>query len=344
MKRIKSTKLLKFNPNKFIISNTHSITKGKNNYKSSTNIFSFNECNNDFSKNKDFSSTHNHENDENNYKSDFFSPIIRGKKHSTRKEIMIFTEEILNKINNGDQIIGEGLIKENLKDLKLSHTSSLNDNNNNSQESMDKKGNMRKSNLEPKLFLTSTSTVNRKVKDRKQVINLKRNKSNYYSPKTSSKKYKLFTNNFESIKPIELLLREKEYEFEKNYKTPKSIILLLNKFYKNSNLKLKKISAKNKLNYKYIKSDLQQKTSIIEKREKINLFKLKEYSKFQKYFLGEIKHSDKIRDDINRFRDKHYSSFKNLEIYKKYKQSLLEENDINLLGCVDLRDYKRNKM
>ena len=119
MKRIKSTKLLTFNSNKFKISNTHSITKGKNNYNSSTNIFSFNDDNNDFSKNKVFFSNHNHENDENNYKSDFFSPIIRGKKHSTRKEIMKFTEEILNKINNDDQIIGEGFIKENLKDLKL---------------------------------------------------------------------------------------------------------------------------------------------------------------------------------------------------------------------------------
>ena len=342
MKRTKSTNLIKFNINKFKVSNTHSIKNSKYNYKSSTNIFSFNDDNNEFSKNKDFSSAHNHENDVKNYKSDFFARIIRGKKPSTRKELMIFTEELLNKINNDDNFIGEGHIKENLKGLKLSEAISLNDNNNDSQEVMDRKDNMNKANLGPKLFLTSTSSLSSKTKSRKKIINLKGNKSDYYSPKTSNKKYKLFNNNLKSIKPIELLLRKKEYEFEQNYKTPKSIILLLNKFHENSNLK--KISEKNKLKYKYIKSDLDQKTLTIEKREKINLFKLKEYSKFQKYFLGTIKYSNKIRDEINRFRDKHYTSFKNLEIYKKYKQSLLEENDINLLGCVDLRDYKKNKM
>lgn len=341
MKRIKSAN--KYDFNKFKVSNTYIIKKGKNNYRRSfTNFFSFNDDNNEFSIKKDFSSTHNHENNEINYKSDFFSPIIRGRKPSTRKEVMIFTEELLNKLNNGDKI-GEDYIKESLKDLKLSQTTSLNDNNNNSQEVLDKKGNIIKANVEPKLFLTSSSSlVNKKTKTRKQIINLKRNKSNYYSPKTSNKTYKLFNKNLE--KPIELLLREKEYEFERNYKTPKSIILLLNNFYKNSNMEIKKISKKNKLKYKYIKSDLEQKTLTIEKREKFNLFKLKKYSKFQKYYLGAIKHTDKIKEEINRFRDKHYSSSQNLEIYKKYKKSLLEENDINLLGCVDLRDYKKNKM
>ena len=339
MKRIKSTKHFTLNLNKFNVSNTNSLNKAKNiNYKSSTNILLFKNNNNEPSKSKDFSSAYNNEN-----KFDFFSPIINRKKHSTRKELMIFTEELFNKINNGDNIIGEGHIGENSKDLKFSKNTSLNDSNYNIDEDLNIKDNRKNADLGPKLFLTSTA-LNHKIRNKKQMINLKRNNNKYYSPKNTYKKYKLLNKNFESMKPIELLLRKKEYEFEHNFKTPKSIRLLLNNFYKNRNMKLKKISEKNKINYKFIKSDLEQKTLTIEKREKINLFKLKEYSKFQKYFLGAISHSDKINNEINRFRDKHYSSFKNLEIYKKYKKSLLEENDINLMGCVDLRDYKKNKL
>ena len=349
MKRLNSSKLFHYTSNKYTNYKIDMLNKHNNNYSLSRNIFSFNKNRKKFSINDDikdqlFSSYNGNNNLRKNFSkknmirythSGIFSPLTHKKKYRTKKELMIFTDDILNMLKEKNKISGEDILNENnylkkdnnegnLVRLKSDSLISFNNNISKSSKSINKNKNNQK------LFLTSTILTNS-------------SKENIKKPKNKIKKNYSTNALFKKSKPIEEILIKKEREFESNYKTPKSLLSEFNKYFKNSLLDTKKIQEKNKFNFKYIKSDLEQKTLSIKIKQKINLSKLKEYSKRLKYFLESDISSKKIQRDINSFRYKKYVSFKHLEILKKIKKSLLDDNDINLLGCVNLRDFYKNK-
>ncbi len=71
--------------------------------------------------------------------------------------------------------------------------------------------------------------------------------------------------------------------------------------------------------------------------------KIKKYKNNLKYLLEQIKFGKKIEKDINKFKKRYYISSKNLNIFKNYEKDKIKNNDINLSGSVNIKDFYKNK-
>ena len=118
----------------------------------------------------------------------------------------------------------------------------------------------------------------------------------------------------------------------------------MKKLYK-KNIKVDKIfPEKNKIEFDFIKSNLNQKTISLKKRQNINLLKLKKYSKNLNYFLEQNKFGEKIEKEINKFKGSHYISSNSLEVMKNFEKDEIKfKNDIGLFGSVNIKDFYKEK-
>ncbi len=71
--------------------------------------------------------------------------------------------------------------------------------------------------------------------------------------------------------------------------------------------------------------------------------KIKKYKNNLKYLLEQIEFGKKIEKDINKFKKRYYISSKNLNIFKNYEKDKIKNNDINLSGSVNIKDFYKNK-
>ena len=119
-------------------------------------------------------------------------------------------------------------------------------------------------------------------------------------------------------KSIEEIIREKELNFERNYKSPKNILYSLNIANKNR----RKVPDKFKEKYINIKSNYDKMTKNYEKRKKINLFKLKKYSLFNDNLKAPFINIIKTNEEIHKLRKKEYLTANNLEALKQIEKTL----------------------
>ena len=105
----------------------------------------------------------------------------------------------------------------------------------------------------------------------------------------------------------------------------------------------KKSPEKNKINFEFIKSDLEKKTKSLDEKEKINISKIKEYKNNLNYFLAQIKYGKKIEKDINKFKKNHYLSIENLKVLKNFESNEINYNVKNFLGSINIKDFFKNK-
>ena len=162
------------------------------------------------------------------------------------------------------------------------------------------------------LFITSPSKISKREKNHN-----KKNKSKIYLKKDRNQ-YKCM----EKIKSLDEIIKEKEKKFDLNFKRKISFSKALN-FLKNKFLCEKENIDEFKLRYNYIKSDIDKLTENAEKREKINLSNLKEYSLFKNKFKKDYKEIKKLNKDIINLRKKQYISANNIDTLKKYEKDLL---------------------
>ena len=113
----------------------------------------------------------------------------------------------------------------------------------------------------------------------------------------------------EKIKSLDEIIKEKEKKFDLYFKRKISFSKALN-FIKNKFLCEKENIDEFKLRYNYIKSDIDKLTENAEKREKINLSNLKEYSLFKNKFKKDYKEIKKLNKDIINLRQKQYISIR----------------------------------
>lgn len=180
------------------------------------------------------------------------------------------------------------------------------------------------------LFITSSA-----------IASNKRNKT--IKSKKSIKRNKTQTNFIKKYTPLEQIIKETERKLENVFKRKKSFLSSSTIFYKNNFLTNKKEKEKN-IDFHFIKSDLEKKTLSIEKKQKISLTKIKEYSKYLKYFLEQNKLGVKIEKEINRFKNKHYLSAKNLIILKNFeKKEFKKNNDVNISGNINIKDFYKDR-
>ena len=301
--------------------NNKILNKNDNSFKSEYNIFTF---------------KNNQKNLKRNTQFNIFSPFQKSKTN-----MRIFTEEeIQNILKNNNNEYEEYNSNENSLNLKKnkkfgrakSHSIMIINNNNNINfDDMNTHLNKYKSNREynPNFFMTSSSlTSNRKNRNNITKKNIKKNKSFYGTKK---------------VKPIEVIIKEAERKFEKNYKKPKSFLSLLNELYKTNLKSIKNMHEKHKIDYDFIKSDLGQKTISIEKKQKLNLLKMKEYSHSHKYVLGPKDSGLQLQNDMYNFKNKHYLNSKNLEILKNFQINEINTNETNLLGSINIKEYYKDK-
>ena len=223
-----------------------------------------------------------------------FSESRNFKKRNT--DINFFLSEFNNKLNNKRNIIN---ILDDIKDEKdkLIHD-------NNKFFTHELKNN--------NLFITSPSKISKREKNHN-----KKNKSKIYLKKDRNQ-YKCM----EKIKSLDEIIKEKEKKFDLNFKRKISFSKALN-FIKNKFLCEKENIDEFKLRYNYIKSDIDKLTENAEKREKINLSNLKEYSLFKNKFKKDYKEIKKLNKDIINLRQKQYISSNNIDILQKYEKDLL---------------------
>ena len=216
------------------------------------------------------------------------------KKRNT--DINFFLSHFNNKLNNKRNIINI------LDDIKDEKDKLIHDNNNFFSNEL-KNNN---------LFITSPSKISKREKNHN-----KKNKSKIYLKKDRNQ-YKCM----EKIKSLDEIIKEKEKKFDLNFKRKISFSKALN-FIKNKFLCEKENIDEFKLRYNYIKSDIDKLTENAEKREKINLSNLKEYSLFKNKFKKDYKEIKKLNKDIINLRQKQYISANNIDTLKKYEKDLL---------------------
>jgi len=156
------------------------------------------------------------------------------------------------------------------------------------------------------LFITSPSKISKREKNHN-----KKNKSKIYLKKDRNQ-YKCM----EKIKSLDEIIKEKEKKFDLNFKRKISFSKALN-IIKNKFLCEKENIDEFKLRYNYIKSDIDKLTENAEKREKIILSNLKEYSLFKNKFKKDYKEIKNLNKDIINLRQKQYISTNNIDILQK---------------------------
>ena len=195
------------------------------------------------------------------------------------------------------------------------------------------------------LYITSTPILQSKnPKERYKNIETKKDEIN--KSKQNLKRNKTFLIKKKKIKLIDEIIKEKEIKFDNQYKSKKSFINYLNKFYKSHNLytrNKKEDECNNK--YNYIKSDFNKSTKSSEKRIKINYSKLKGYLLFNNEFKKDFKNINNLKNDIKAMRYNKYISTNNLIVLKEYKKYLKLKTNDNYLFSENgkMRDFFKSQ-
>ena len=195
------------------------------------------------------------------------------------------------------------------------------------------------------LYITSTPLLlSKNSKERYKNIETKKNEINKL--KQNLKRNRTFLIKKKKIKLIDEIIKEKEIKFDNQYKSKKSFINNLNKFYKSHNLytrNKKEDECNNK--YNYIKSDFNKSTKSSEKRIKINYSKLKGYLLFNNEFKKDFKNINNLKNDIKAMRYNKYISTNNLIVLKEYKKYLKLKTNDNYLFSENgkMRDFFKSQ-
>ena len=195
------------------------------------------------------------------------------------------------------------------------------------------------------LYITSTPLLlSKNSKERYKNIETKKNEINKL--KQNLKRNRTFLIKKKKIKLIDEIIKEKEIKFDNQYKSKKSFINYLNKFYKSHNLytrNKKEDECNNK--YNYIKSDFNKSTKSSEKRIKINYSKLKGYLLFNNEFKKDFKNIINLKNDIKAMRYNKYISTNNLIVLKEYKKYLKLKTNDNYLFSENgkMRDFFKSQ-
>jgi len=195
------------------------------------------------------------------------------------------------------------------------------------------------------LYITSTPLLlSKNSKERYKNIETKKNEINKL--KQNLKRNRTFLIKKKKIKLIDEIIKEKEIKFDNQYKSKKSFINYLNKFYKSHNLytrNKKEDECNNK--YNYIKSDFNKSTKSSEKRIKINYSKLKGYLLFNNEFKKDFKNINNLKNDIKAMRYNKYISTNNLIVLKEYKKYLKLKTNDNYLFSENgkMRDFFKSQ-
>ena len=195
------------------------------------------------------------------------------------------------------------------------------------------------------LYITSTPLLlSKNSKERYKNIETKKNEINKL--KQNLKRNRTFLIKKKKIKLIDEIIKEKEIKFDNQYKSKKSFINYLNKFYKSHNLytrNKKEDECNNK--YNYIKSDFNKSTKSSEKRIKINYSKLKGYLLFNNEFKKDFKNINNLKNDIKAMRYNKYISTNNLFVLKEYKKYLKLKTNDNYLFSENgkMRDFFKSQ-
>ena len=195
------------------------------------------------------------------------------------------------------------------------------------------------------LYITSTPLLlSKNSKERYKNIETKKNEINKL--KQNLKRNRTFLIKKKKIKLIDEIIKEKEIKFDNQYKSKKSFINYLNKFYKSHNLytrNKKEDECNNK--YNYIKSDFNNSTKSSEKRIKINYSKLKGYLLFNNEFKKDFKNINNLKNDIKAMRYNKYISTNNLIVLKEYKKYLKLKTNDNYLFSENgkMRDFFKSQ-
>ena len=195
------------------------------------------------------------------------------------------------------------------------------------------------------IYITSTPLLlSKNTKERYKNIETKKNEINKL--KQNLKRNRTFLIKKKKIKLIDEIIKEKEIKFDNQYKSKKSFINYLNKFYKSHNLytrNKKEDECNNK--YNYIKSDFNKSTKSSEKRIKINYSKLKGYLLFNNEFKKDFKNINNLKNDIKAMRYNKYISTNNLIVLKEYKKYLKLKTNDNYLFSENgkMRDFFKSQ-
>ena len=195
------------------------------------------------------------------------------------------------------------------------------------------------------LYITSTPLLlSKNSKERYKNIETKKDEINKL--KQNLKRNRTFLIKKKKIKLIDEIIKEKEIKFDNQYKSKKSFINYLNKFYKSHNLytrNKKEDECNNK--YNYIKSDFNKSTKSSEKRIKINYSKLKGYLLFNNEFKKDFKNINNLKNDIKAMRYNKYISTNNLIVLKEYKKYLKLKTNDNYLFSENgkMRDFFKSQ-
>lgn len=195
------------------------------------------------------------------------------------------------------------------------------------------------------LYITSTPLLlSKNSKERYKNIETKKNEINKL--KQNLKRNRTFLIKKKKIKLIDEIIKEKEIKFDNQYKSKKSFINYLNKFYKSHNLytrNKKEDECNNK--YNYIKSDFNKSTKSSEKRIKINYSKLKGYLLFNNEFKKDFKNINNLKNDIKAMKYNKYISTNNLIVLKEYKKYLKLKTNDNYLFSENgkMRDFFKSQ-